>query len=800
MMKPIEQQPSQRIAEDNAAIRKLLADFLNIWPYVLLFILVNLILAYFISGSVNPVYQVQATMVIKQDRSPVSQELFESIGIKPSNNIENEIAILNSFNLAYNTVKALDFNVEYYQDKLWKNKEMYHTLPYQVEVDWKHKQLLEGVFEVKLLKNGVFNLTVKESKFKEYRPEEPDQWFSIDKEIILDGNYSLNKWITGPNFRFRLIRCAGSAVAINDFTFKLRSNYMLAEQYSKILQVEIQKKESTILNLIVETPMVEKGKKYLEKIIEGYQDRELRNKNLTATNTATFINQQLKSIKDSLVFFEDKLEQYRSNNQTFNLDQQSNLVLTRISELQTEQANSALKDRYYQNVLDYLNKEEINRLVVPSAVGIPDPLIDQLIAELITLQTDRLRLNQVLSDDNKTLKELNFRYRNVLNTLKESLKRSQQTVKLLLSDLQNRIDLMKSELSNMPQVERDLLSIKRQFSISENIYTYLLQKRDEAEISRASNIPASEILDSPRRNGGMISPKPVRNYLLGFSLGIIIPLLFLFFRNMFNRNIHDIAQFERMLSVPLIGSIGKGPKGPNKNIVANSPRSYVAENFRNIRANIRFLFQSNKPMVLAFTSSISGEGKTFCSINTASVYAVWGKKTILVGLDLRKPKIAEDFNLTNEIGLSNYLCHEKDLSKLIKASGQPNLDILLSGPIPPNPAELIATDRFIQLINELKEQYEVIILDCPPIGLVSETLDICRQTDLCFYVFRHQFSDWNTVQNLNDLVHKGLIKKCYAIYNDCSNMTGYNYGYGSAYYLEEEKPSLWKRILHYLKD
>jgi len=776
---------SQGGTDDHADVKKLLVDFFNIWPVVVVLIIVNLLVAYFISRSTNPIYQIEAAMVIKQDRTTVSQELFESIGIKPTSNIENEIAVLSSFNLAYNTIKSLDFNTEYFKDDIWKNEEVYHGLPYQVEVDWNHNQLLEGALEITMLNATLFNLQVKDSKFKLYRPEHPDQWFTMDKKISLGGHYQLNSWVQTPYCKFRLV-ATSKDLGVSNFSFNLKSNYMLAEQYSKMLKVEIQKKESTILNLVLETSMVDKGKLYLEKIIEAYQSRELKNKNLTATNTATFINQQLKSIKDSLVFFEDKLERYRTNNQTFNLDQQSSLVLNRISELQNEQANALLKVRYYENVSDYLRNDKINKLVVPSAIGIQEPLVDHLINELVTVQEDRLRVTQVLSNDNKAVKELNFRYNTLANTLKESITRSREATDVLLRDLGQRLEKLKAELGNMPQVERDLLSIKRQFAISENIYTYLLQKRDEAEISRASNIPASEVLDYPRRIGGMISPKPVRNYFIGLSLAIIVPLLFIFFKSVFNQRIHDYALLEKKLVVPLVGVIGRGPKGKSKNVVNNLPRSYITENFRNIRANIKFLFNPEKNIVVAFTSSVSSEGKTFCSINTSAIYAIGGRKTILVGLDLRKPKIAEDFNIENDAGVSNYLCSTIALKELIKTSGQPNLDILLSGPLPPNPAELIGSSRFTELIDELRSAYEVVILDCPPIGLVSETIDICNHADLSFYMFRHQFSNWDTVQNLNDLVQKGLIKKVYAIYNDLSKSSNFNATYGNYYHLENE--------------
>lgn len=789
---------SSNSADENSDIKKLLMDFFSIWPWVLLLVSINLLIAIFLSKTTTPTYQVQASMVIKQDKNSVSEELFESVGLKPANNIENEIAILNSFTLAYNTIKELDFNVEYFQEGIWKKKEIYKGLPCKLEIDWNHRQILDGEVEIKLLGSTSYQLSIKERAFRLFSPEAPDQKLPVGDVSKVEGKYRLNEWVSGPDYKFRLVRTEIPFGKVNAFSFRLRSNYFLAAEYSKRLKVSVPKKESTILTLTLETSMVEKGKEYLNKVIEVYQERELTNKNRTATNTANFINQQLKSIKDSLVYFEDRLENYRSRNQSFNLEQQSSLVLNRLAALEEQRANTSLKIKYYQNILSYLNKEQIDQLTVPSAAGIEEPVIGQLINELIAIQNDRARLNQFLSGENKTLRDLNFRYTSVLNTLRESISRSYKTANLSLADLNRRINELNANLNSMPQVERDLLSLKRQSSISENIYTYLLQKRDEAEISKASNVPSSEVLDLSRQIGGMITPTPVRNYAIALSLGVLLPLLFLFLRNMFNNRIYDPKALERRLAVPLLGTIGRSQRKGGNTVVADAPKSFVAENFRSIRASTQFLHPADKSMVVAFTSSVSNEGKTFCSINTATIYAFGEKKVILVGLDLRRPKIADDFGLKNEIGVSNYLSGKGDYKELIQPSGIENLDILLSGPIPPNPAELIGNNRFAELISALRTDYDVVILDCPPAGLVSETIDIFNHSDLNFYIFRHMFSDWNAVDHLNDLIEKGLIKKAYAVYNDMVVPSAYGYGYGYHYHADDVQQSFLQRWRSFL--
>src|SRR5690606_12297525 len=357
------------------------------------------------------------------------------------------------------------------------------------------------------------------------------------------------------------------------------------------------------------------------------------------------------------------------------------------------------------------------------------------------------------------------------------------------------------EVNRLPATERNLLNIQRQFSIHENIYVYLLEKRAEAEISRASNSPTNAILDVGRSGSTPVAPKRSLNYLIGLILGLALPIGFITVRDFFNTKIQDPKEVEKSLKVPLIGMIGVS-KSPNNLAIFSNPKSTITESFRNLRANMSFLSPRQSRLVVAISSSISGEGKTFCSINLASIYAISGKKTLLVGLDLRKPRIAGDFSLANDIGVSTYLSTERDWRPMIKESGHENLDILLSGPTPPNPAELLLQDNFVTLLEELKDNYDVIVLDCPPIGLVSETLEIFKYSDLNIMIVRQDYSFKHSIDYINNLYTKGSVKKLYTVMNGVDASKGYggygsygsygygNYGYGNYGYHEDEQATV----------
>src|SRR5690554_6878554 len=306
--------------------------------------------------------------------------------------------------------------------------------------------------------------------------------------------------------------------------------------------------------------------------------------------------------------------------------------------------------------------------MAPSVIGIQDPLLNALVIQLSELQSERIRLTATFSEETLSVRQVNSSIQNIKNTLLENLRSAIANSENALAEINQRLRASQSEINKLPATERNLLGIQRQFSINENIYVYLLEKRAEAEITRASNSPTNTILDEGRSGNIPVAPKRSLNYLIGLILGLAIPIGFITVRDFFNNRIQDPKEVEKALRVPLIGLVGVS-KSPTNLAIYSNPKSTITESFRNLRANMGFLSPHQSRLVVAISSSISGEGKTFCSINLASIYAISGKKTLLVGLDLRKPKIAGDFNLPNDKGVSTYLSSDKSWQSLIKASG-----------------------------------------------------------------------------------------------------------------------------------
>jgi capsular exopolysaccharide synthesis family protein len=339
---------------------------------------------------------------------------------------------------------------------------------------------------------------------------------------------------------------------------------------------------------------------------------------------------------------------------------------------------------------------------------------------------------------------------------------------------------------SLPETEQNLIRIERQFTLSENLYTYLQEKRAEAAITKASNTVNNKIIE-PATGGFKITPKPLQNYTVAFLIGILFPLILIFLKEIFRTKIEDLKFLERRLRIPILSTILLN-RTDNNLVVLNQGKSGISEGFRSLRANLKYVLQRDDKITIMVTSTISGEGKTFCAVNLASVYSLTGKKTVLLGCDMRKPKIFGDFQIENKKGLSTFLSGESnDWKEVISPSGYENLDILVAGPTPPNPAELLLSVRFTALVEELKKEYDVIIMDTPPVGLVSETLDLLNHVDLTLFVFRQNYSQRTFIDSLNTLKGTKNLKSIYAVFNgvDMTKVNsgyGYSYGYGYGYY------------------
>lgn len=781
--------------ENGFDIKSILPKILRVWPWIILSLVFFISIAFFLTETTTPMYRVGSKFFIKENDKSLSFFGDPTLGQDKGMGLTNEMIILKSRPIAEMTLSKLDFQVEYYEEETFKKKEIYKQTPIVVEVDWKSPQLLHGNIKIIWDSMNSFTLSFPDKSYSQLFPDGSYGTVST----IEEKKYSFGEWIETPNFKLKVNNTSG--LPSGNSIFVLRDENYLINQYSSALAIELEEKNSSILNLSIVSQNRQKGEVYLNSLMETYLELELFEKNEIANRTINFIDSQVAGVSDSLSFFENKLQDFRSSNQIFNLSSESSTVFTQLTDIENQLANEKLKKRYYQSLREYLVRENYNEIVVPSGLGIDDPYLNGLIQNLLAVQVDRSRLRATQTELSPQVKEANKKLADISKSISEILENVDRNNSMMIADLENRKAQIESSFRSLPQAEQNLIRIQREATLNENIYNYLSERRAESAISKASNTPSNKIIEYARAGILQVSPKPYRNYLAAVFAGLIIPILIVLGREFFQTKIEDPKYLEKKLKVSVLSTI-LANKNKNENLVVfNSGKSGIAEGFRSLRSNIKFLVPKEKQLTFMITSTISGEGKTFCSMNLASVYSLTGKKTVLIGCDMRKPKIFEDFGLKNDIGLSTFLSgQEENFQNIIKETKYDKLHLILAGPIPPNPSELLFSPKFEELINKLKEQYEVVILDTPPVGLVSETLDLLTLVDFTLFVFRQNYSEKAFIDGVNGLKEQKGVKNLYAIFNglDTSKVSyggyGYTYGYGYGYYDEDQKKKKRFRI------
>lgn len=774
--------------EGSFDIKIFFPKILKIWPFIILSIFIFSGLAFYITNTTAPTYRVAGKFFIKEKDSPIS--LFENNSVLEDQGmgITNESIILKSRPIADATLNQLKFDVEYYNDGTFLLNEVYKKTPILVEVDWKSPQLIHSQIKIQWDNPTTYSLIFDDEKYTQFIPE--GSWSSLSE--IKTQTFKFGEWTESPNFKLKINNTSGEDSG--NSIFVIRDKNFLINKFAGSLNVDLVEKSSSILDLSLIVPNQDKGEAYLNALMQTYLDLELLEKNEIANRTINFIDSQVAGVSDSLTFFENQLQNFRSDNKIYNLSNESNTVFSQLTQIETQLANENLKRRYYQTLKDYLVRENYNEIMVPSGLGIEDPYLNGLIENLLSIQVDRSRLMATQTELSPAVREANKKLSDLNRSIREILENVDLNNSMTILDLEKRKGDIESSFRSLPVAEQNLIRIQRQATLNENIYNFLSEKRAEAAITKASNRPNNKIIEYAISSGSQINPKPLRNYFIAFLMGLLTPIGILMLKELFRSKIEDIGYLERKLKLPIISTILKGKTNENL-VVFNYGKSGISESFRSLRANIRFMMPADQQMTLMITSTISGEGKTFCALNLASVYSLTGKKTILVGCDMRKPKIFQDFDISNNAGLSTILSgQDKNWKDVVVSTRYDNLDILVSGPIPPNPSELLITPTFEKLLKELKENYDVIILDTPPIGLVSETIDLLSLVDLTLFVFRQNYSQRSFIDALNSLkVGKGL-KQVYAIFNGVDSTKvnygyGYTYGYGYGYYDDDKKKS-----------
>lgn len=759
--------------------RRVADRILQYWYLIVISIAVALAVAYLFNRYTPRLYPVKASIIIKEnDENAGAKFLYNNALISPNRNFMNELFIMKSYPLLQEVMESLGFEVSLYREGEIQTSEYYNP-------DFPVKfQLLPG--GAKPIGRSMYFKINDESTFSlQYVSDDEEKGKSFSS-LTFNDTLRINGFTL-------LASKNGSVGPFIGETFIVRFNdpLALAKSYSSRLTANWATVGASVVNLEITGPVPKKEIDFLNKFIERYQFYDVEKKNTVATMAISFLDQQLLVIGDSLNVYENRVEAFKEKNVITALEEETNRLYMKIQSFETQKFQYNLLDNYYKYITELLKSNNYDGIFTPSSVGISDEIVSNLVSSLIQEQTqvnlyksnaaegaERVSENPVLQSK---LKRIEF----IKNDILKTIENSRQTQKINIAFIDDQINLVEAQLKKLPSTERELVDIRRNYSLKESLYVFLLQKRTEAGLSRASTTSDIVVVNPPMA-AGAISPKVQQNYAIAAGVGLMLPLLIFVIMELANTKIQSREDIERITSVPVIGGIGHNVLS-DQLVVHHRPKSAMAESFRALRSNLNYFTGNKERLVFMVTSSIPGEGKSFTTLNLASVIAMTGKKTVIVGADLRRPKLYDDLELANEVGLSQYLSDMASYEQIIQPSNVDNLFLIAGGPMPPNPSELLIRPAMDKLVKDLRQNFDFIVIDTPPLSFVADAFVISKYADHSIFVIRQNFTPNLALQSLEEFYQMGKLTNISILFNDLRKSGlgygygGYGYGYGYGY-------------------
>ncbi|RDV13685.1 hypothetical protein DXT99_18110 [Pontibacter diazotrophicus] len=778
-------------------IRSWLFKFQTRWYVFAACVLVFLAIAYVFVQKTQRVYSFKSTLLLgdQQTGSKKAQELLaildsQNKGIK----VEDEIGIIQSAEMIRQALKNLDYTVSYYKvTDHWLNsitdlvvEEQYQDAPYEVDLDTSAYQLVDIPIVVEVLPDNKFEITaeakdVAQYDFSNHTVVDFIPKVDIKQVLEFDQPYK-DKYMS-----FKLSRIIYMDPQPGEkYYFVINSMDKLVGQQQKNLKIRPIERESRVLELTSEGSIPEKEIRFLNALMQEYVFRDLEDKNITGRKTLDFIDSQLAVLTDSLRRSKQAVSSFRSTNRLANINVQSNQNYEKLTRLESDRAKLVTDKIYFQNILEQVqNGDGITESVSPASASLQNPNLNNLFADLSELYKQKAGYRVNSTEDNPLLKVLEGKINNTRSAIIANLKNMVRSADVSINDVNQRITGIESTLAALPENERKLMDLQSEAEFVDKKYSFLLEKRAEAAIALATNATDKKIVDKASLAGnGPVNVKPKLIYMLALLMGLAIPAVVIALMDNVDNTIQGKNDLSAITRIPFLGVIAHGTVD-DKLAVKNNPRSAIAESFRSMRVNLQYLLAGDNLKVIGVTSSVSGEGKTFCSVNLASELALSGKKVVLIESDMRKPTFEKYFNTKNDSGLSSYLTNGLPLEGVIQQTEVENLDIIPCGLIPDNAIHLLELPRMQELIDSLKDMYDYVVIDTPPIGFVSEFFILMRHLDTSLYVVKHKYTNKDMLDQVNELYAAKKLKNIYMVINDLDYNKTYEYGYkrkGHYYY------------------
>ena len=769
------------IEEKEFDLKQFLLKYLRYWYLFVIALFIALGVAWFANWYAAPVYYISGKLLIKDEASTPERAILKDLDIaSQGKNLENEIEILRSHRLVGKALENLEFDVSYFLIGNIKTTEVYLDSPVRVVVDSAHHYAYFTPFQLTVLDAATYEWAYetdggKREVFTGKFNETLD--FPFGRIQVLKRDNFSDSDFQDPNFEKR------------KFKILIHGSERLRNYYVNRLNIAPISGQSTIVEVSLLEELPQKGIDFLNALISVYLQNDVNQKNLTADNTSVFIDQQLEKISLDLKTIESARESYKARRGIIDLSSESQVVLELARSIDEKIAANNARKSIISNLKEYVSNEENISELAPSTIDINDVLLNNLIERLHFLETEKQKVGVGSTSKNPQFTPLLAEINLTRLMIVENITNIEKTLDLANRELEQELIKVRQRIEKIPTTERELIGIERQYRIQESLYLYLLEKQAEVSISLASSVSDNRIVDTARASAGPVKPVKSKAYSIALIIGLLVPVIFIYLREQFDDSVHDVQTISGLTGgIPVLGMVGLS-KNNSKLVITEKPNSLIAEAYRSIRTNLKFFGIENEKKVLLITSSIGTEGKTFTAMNLSSVLALSGKRTVLLGLDLRKPKIIDDFQLANDKGISTYLSNEHSLDEVLQPSKLiDGFDIIPSGPVPPNPSELIMSQRMDDLIRQLYERYDYIIIDSPPVGLVTDGFILMKHADLSIFVVRQGTTKKHHLRHIRQMNEQQKLGPVTILFNAIKANRGaggygygYHYGYGYGY-------------------
>jgi tyrosine-protein kinase Etk/Wzc len=755
--------------QDGNIVNQMLFRYLPYWPLFVIMIVLGGVFAYFFIRYKVPIYEANASILIKDERKGADEAKgIEALNMfRPSRIVENEIEMIRSRGLLRNVVKNLRLYAPVFEEGNVNVVPAYTKSPVELEV-----MNPDSLVEAKKI------------------------YFSFDKmkqTVSVEGkDYPLNKWESSPwgTIRFVPNQYYESHHTQKPLFFTLVEMKKVIDYLDKQLTITPSSRQSTVISIKVKDPVPVRGKLVLNELIKQYDRASVTDKNELALNTLKFVEEQLAIMQRDLDSTNKAIEQFRTNNNVVDIGSQGQQYLAGTGASDAKVSEIDVQLSVLREVESYVRSKGGNTGIVPSTLGINDPLLSSLLAKLYENEIQYRKLISTTGENHPMARSLREQIDNLRPSIMENIASQKRSLQASRSSLAGNAGKYSTLLRSMPEKERRFLEISRDRATKEANYQALLQRKAETELSLNATVADSRVVDEAESTAEPVSPNKLFVYLISILGGLGLAALIIALKEGFNRTILFRSEIESMTSVPVIGEIVHDTSG-QPIVISHDRKNFIAEQFRQIRTSLSYLGISSRKKKVLVTSSIPGEGKSFVSANLAISLALTDKKVVLLEVDLRKPKLSEIFGIDpTVVGISNFLIGEKEPDEIIKRTEvNPNLFIVSAGPIPPNPSELILNGRIQELLAYLENAFDYIVIDTAPVSPVTDAYLLSSYCDATLYIVRHGYTPRIYLQLLDENNRVKGLKNLALIFNGVKSRgivkggygNGYGYGYGVGY-------------------